>query len=66
MARLDQELVARGLARSRSHAAQLIAAGRVLRGGVVARKPSIAVPPEDVLSVEGQGEDYVRDRKSVV
>ncbi|WP_043447059.1 TlyA family RNA methyltransferase [Arthrobacter sp. L77] len=59
MARLDQELVARGLARSRSHAAQLIAAGRVLRGGVVARKPSIAVPPGDVLSVEGQGEDYV-------
>ncbi|WP_104164166.1 TlyA family RNA methyltransferase [Arthrobacter sp. SX1312] len=59
MARLDQELVARGLARSRSHAAQLIAAGRVLRGGVVARKPSIPIPPGDVLSVEEQGEDYV-------
>ncbi|WP_394252524.1 TlyA family RNA methyltransferase [Arthrobacter pityocampae] len=59
MARLDQELVARGLARSRSHAAQLIGAGRVLRGGVVARKPSTPVLPDDVLAVEGQGEDYV-------
>ncbi|MBG6224648.1 23S rRNA (cytidine1920-2'-O)/16S rRNA (cytidine1409-2'-O)-methyltransferase [Arthrobacter sp. CAN_A2] len=59
MARLDQELVARGLARSRSHAAQLITAGRVLRGDVVVRKPSIPVPPEDILSVEEQGEDYV-------
>ena len=29
MARLDQELVTRGLARSRTHAAKLIEAGRV-------------------------------------
>ncbi|MHA7239073.1 TlyA family RNA methyltransferase [Arthrobacter sp. TMS1-12-1] len=59
MARLDQELVARGLARSRSHAAQLIAAGRVLRDGAVARKPSTPVPPEVALAVEGDGEDFV-------
>ncbi len=59
MARLDQELVARGLARSRSHAAQLIAAGRVLTGGVVAIKPALAIRPEDSLEVETRGEEYV-------
>ncbi len=59
MARLDQELVARGLARSRSHAAQLIAAGRVLREGIVARKPSAPIQPAETLQVEERGEDYV-------
>jgi 23S rRNA (cytidine1920-2'-O)/16S rRNA (cytidine1409-2'-O)-methyltransferase len=55
MARLDQELVARGLARSRSHAAQLIAAGRVLRGGEVVRKASAAVAADQDLVVEDAG-----------
>lgn len=59
MARLDQELVARGLARSRSHAAQLIAAGRVLRDGAVAGKASAPILPEDRLEIEERGEDYV-------
>ena len=59
MARLDQELVTRGLARSRSHAAQLISAGRVYREGVVARKPSAPILPADTLLVEDRGEDYV-------
>ncbi|WP_298253023.1 TlyA family RNA methyltransferase [uncultured Arthrobacter sp.] len=59
MARLDQELVARGLARSRSHAAQLIAADRVLRDGVVVGKPALAVRADDVLAVEARGEEYV-------
>lgn len=59
MARLDQELVTRGLARSRSHAAQLIAAGRVLREGVVALKPSAPILPADTLLVEERGEEYV-------
>ncbi|TKV28270.1 TlyA family RNA methyltransferase [Arthrobacter sp. NamB2] len=59
MPRLDQELVARGLARSRSHAAQLIAAGRVLREGAVARKASAPVTQEDRLDIEDRGEDYV-------
>jgi 23S rRNA (cytidine1920-2'-O)/16S rRNA (cytidine1409-2'-O)-methyltransferase len=59
MARLDQELVARGLARSRSHAAQLIAAGRVLRGGEVLRKASAAVAEDQELSVETAGPEYV-------
>lgn len=59
MARLDQELVARGLARSRSHAAQLIVAGRVLREGIVARKSSTPIQPAESLLIEERGEDYV-------
>ncbi|MEC5200003.1 23S rRNA (cytidine1920-2'-O)/16S rRNA (cytidine1409-2'-O)-methyltransferase [Arthrobacter sp. PL16] len=59
MARLDQELVFRGLARSRSHAAQLIAAGRVFRDGHVVSKPSAPILPADILLVEERGEDYV-------
>jgi 23S rRNA (cytidine1920-2'-O)/16S rRNA (cytidine1409-2'-O)-methyltransferase len=60
VARLDQELVSRGLARSRSHAVQLIAAGRVLRGGAVADKASAAVSAGDDLAVADTGApDYV-------
>ncbi|MBN0040092.1 TlyA family RNA methyltransferase [Cellulosimicrobium cellulans] len=50
-ARLDGELVRRGLARSRRQAAELVAAGRVTRGGTVVTKPSTAVGPQDVLAV---------------
>ncbi|MFD4466661.1 TlyA family RNA methyltransferase [Rhodococcus sp. NPDC058505] len=42
-ARVDAELVRRGLARSREHAAQLIADGRVLINGAVAVKPATGV-----------------------
>ncbi|MFC7449989.1 TlyA family RNA methyltransferase [Rhodococcus daqingensis] len=42
-ARVDAELVRRGLARSREHAAQLIGAGRVLIAGTVAVKAATAV-----------------------
>lgn len=60
MARLDQALVARGLARSRSHAAQLIAAGRVRRGATVLTKASITIGDGDALSVaEGERPDYL-------
>ena len=41
--RLDAELVRRGLARSREHAAVLIADGRVTVGGTVASKPATGV-----------------------
>ncbi|MGH3313291.1 MAG: TlyA family RNA methyltransferase [Streptomyces sp.] len=41
--RLDAELVRRKLARSREHASQLIAAGRVTVGGNVAAKPATQV-----------------------
>ncbi|MFH6691213.1 TlyA family RNA methyltransferase, partial [Cellulosimicrobium funkei] len=50
-ARLDGELVRRGLARSRRHAAELVAAGRVTRAGTVLTKPSTGVRPEDVVEV---------------
>ncbi len=60
MPRLDQELVTRGLARSRTQAAKLIAAGRVLRGGSPATKPSAPVAAADSLSVLDDGlPDYV-------
>jgi 23S rRNA (cytidine1920-2'-O)/16S rRNA (cytidine1409-2'-O)-methyltransferase len=42
-ARLDAELVRRGLAKSRGHAAELIAAGRVTLRGTVASKAATAV-----------------------
>ncbi|MGI8306749.1 TlyA family RNA methyltransferase [Saccharopolyspora hattusasensis] len=42
-ARLDAELVRRGLARSREHATELVAAGRVTVRGMVARKSATAV-----------------------
>ena len=42
-ARLDAELVRRGLARSREHASELVAAGRVTVRGMVATKPATAV-----------------------
>jgi 23S rRNA (cytidine1920-2'-O)/16S rRNA (cytidine1409-2'-O)-methyltransferase len=42
-ARLDAELVRRGLARSREHATELVAAGRVSVRGMVARKSATAI-----------------------
>ncbi|WP_200907632.1 TlyA family RNA methyltransferase [Arthrobacter sp. Edens01] len=60
MARLDQELVSRGLARSRTHAAKLISAGRVLRGSTVLTKASTPIQAQDQLSVSEDGNpDYV-------
>ncbi|WP_404321780.1 TlyA family RNA methyltransferase [Arthrobacter luteolus] len=60
MARLDQELVSRGLARSRTHAAKLISAGRVLRGSTVLTKASTPIQAQDQLSVSEDGSpDYV-------
>ncbi|GAA3691761.1 TlyA family RNA methyltransferase [Zhihengliuella alba] len=60
MARLDQELVARGLARSRTHAAALITAGRVTCDGRPAGKAALKIPGDSVLRVsETEGEEYV-------
>jgi 23S rRNA (cytidine1920-2'-O)/16S rRNA (cytidine1409-2'-O)-methyltransferase len=57
--RLDSELVRRGLARSREHAADLIHAGRVEVRGSVAAKPAAMVDPADpVLVRQTAGEDY--------
>ncbi|WP_106618512.1 TlyA family RNA methyltransferase [Saccharothrix carnea] len=50
-ARLDAELVRRGLARSREHASQLVAEGRVTVRGTVATKPATAVELDTALVV---------------
>ena len=49
--RLDAELVRRWLARSRDHAAELIAAGRVTVAGVVATKPATVVTTDAAFVV---------------
>ncbi|HEY2765511.1 MAG TPA: TlyA family RNA methyltransferase [Pseudonocardiaceae bacterium] len=50
-ARLDAELVRRGLARSRDHAAELVAQGMVRIRGVPATKPATGVDPDTPLLV---------------
>ncbi len=55
-ARVDAELVRRGLARSRQQAAELIGAGRVTIDGMPAAKPATAVPVTARLAVEDVGE----------
>ena len=52
-ARVDAELVRRGLARSRQQAAELIGAGRVTIDGMPAAKPATAVAVSAALNVEG-------------
>lgn len=60
MNRLDQELVTRALARSRTEAAKLLASGRVLLDGTAATKASKKVAPTDELVVLPiEGEEYV-------
>lgn len=56
-ARVDAELVRRGLARSREHAVELIGAGRVLIGGTVAAKPATAVAAGTPLVVREQADE---------
>ena len=51
--RLDRALAARGLARSRTEAQALIAAGQVRVDGRAADKASLLVPDEAALTVEG-------------
>jgi 23S rRNA (cytidine1920-2'-O)/16S rRNA (cytidine1409-2'-O)-methyltransferase len=55
--RLDQALVARGLARSRTHAATLIAEGKVSSAGHVLGKASIQVSEDRDLVVEHDAQD---------
>jgi 23S rRNA (cytidine1920-2'-O)/16S rRNA (cytidine1409-2'-O)-methyltransferase len=49
--RLDAELVRRGLARSREHASELIAEGRVKVSGVVATKPATGITTDVAIVV---------------
>jgi 23S rRNA (cytidine1920-2'-O)/16S rRNA (cytidine1409-2'-O)-methyltransferase len=55
--RLDAELVRRGLARSREHAAELIRAGMVTVGGVTAEKPATSVGTDAALLVADDDDD---------
>lgn len=55
-ARVDAELVRRGLARSRQQAAELIGAGRVTIDGMPAAKPATAVAVTARLAVADAGE----------
>lgn len=52
MARLDAELVRRGLARSRRDAAALVAAGRVRVAGVAVTRPAAVTAESDAVEVE--------------
>jgi 23S rRNA (cytidine1920-2'-O)/16S rRNA (cytidine1409-2'-O)-methyltransferase len=55
-ARLDSELVRRGLARSREQAAELIAAGRVAIAGQTASKSATQVTKDTPVTVADDGE----------
>ena len=57
MTRLDLELVARGLARSRTQAAALISAGRVTVDGTIVRRAATVVAPAAVI--QAQSDPYV-------
>lgn len=58
--RLDTELVRRGLARSREHAADLVTAGRVQVSGRPSVKPASSIDASVGIVVRGDpGDDYV-------
>ncbi len=57
--RLDAELVARGLARSRGHARELVLEGRVSVDGAPATKVSTTVTSQQRVAVEPAGPDWV-------
>lgn len=57
--RLDAELVRRGLARSRDHAADLIESRAVLVTGIPASKPASQVDAETSIIVQGERDDFV-------
>ncbi len=59
--RLDAELVRRGLARSREHAAELVHTGRVTVAGVAATKPATGVTTDAAIVVreDPSRPDYV-------
>ncbi|MFD1506748.1 TlyA family RNA methyltransferase [Georgenia yuyongxinii] len=61
LVRIDTELVRRGLARSRQHAGELLAAGHVRLDGQVVTKPARQVDPAQALLVDdaGAADDYV-------
>src|SRR5258708_40106542 len=58
MIRLDQALVERGFCESRERAKRAILAGQVRVNSQLARKPSDAIQPEDLLTLDA-GEKFV-------
>jgi 23S rRNA (cytidine1920-2'-O)/16S rRNA (cytidine1409-2'-O)-methyltransferase len=58
-ARLDNALVARGLAPSRARARDAILRGHVTIDGVLAEKPSLTVRPGSQIAIEDPAADYV-------
>jgi 23S rRNA (cytidine1920-2'-O)/16S rRNA (cytidine1409-2'-O)-methyltransferase len=58
-ARLDERLLAEGLAESRARAQALIRTGRVLVDDVPVEKPGTRVPPGSVVRVRGADRTYV-------
>ena len=62
MSRLDLELVHRGLARSRTHAAKLIADGHVSVSGQLAGKASQPVSADEAIEVEASEHDRYASR----
>jgi 23S rRNA (cytidine1920-2'-O)/16S rRNA (cytidine1409-2'-O)-methyltransferase len=58
-ARVDAELVRRGLARSRQQAAELIGTGRVSIDGMPAAKPATAIAVSATITVEGDERSWV-------
>lgn len=58
--RIDSELVRRGLARSRTHAQELIEGGRVALDGQVVTKPARQMDPAQAIVIsEETGDEYV-------
>lgn len=58
--RIDSELVRRGLARSRTHAQELIETGRVSLDGQIVTKPARQMNPAQAIVIsENDTEDYV-------
>ncbi len=57
--RLDEELVARGLVATRSRARDLVLRGLVRVGAVPAGKPSLAVGPDDAVTVDEAAASHV-------
>ena len=57
--RIDSELVRRGLARSRTQAAQMVTDGHVPLDGVVVTKPARQVDPAQALEIRVPDDSYV-------
>ncbi len=59
MARLDAELISRGIAVSRARAQELIKAGQIKLDETICTKPSKQVNENSVIKMEGEGLAYV-------